>query len=48
MNLAPIYVKMALQYKKRYEECSWWKFKKRNNLYKSWQHCLNLIIKHSK
>jgi len=39
------FLNIALDYKKQYKECAWWKFKKRNELYKSWQSALHLLIK---
>lgn len=39
---------LALKYKKQYNECPWWKFKKRNKLYKNWQLALELMVKYVK
>ena len=44
MNKEEVFLNMALDYKKQYKECAWWKFKKRNELYKSWQSALGLWI----
>jgi len=41
-------LEMALDYKKKYNECAWWKFKKRNELYKSWQSALELVLRYAK
>jgi len=38
------YLNMALEYKKKYKECSWWKFKKRRYLKSMWKSGLDLII----
>ena len=42
------FLNMALDYKKQYERCAWWKFKKRNKLYKSWQSALQLMMRYAK
>ena len=42
------FLNMALDYKKQYKECAWWKFKKRNKLYKSWQSALQLMMRYAK
>lgn len=34
----------ALEYKKQYKDCAWWKFRERRDLYKSWQSTLELIF----
>jgi hypothetical protein len=41
------FLEMALDYKKQYNECAWWKFKKRNELRKSWESALELMIRYS-
>jgi len=43
---AEIFLEMAGQYKRKYEACAWWKFKKKHSLYKDWQNALDLVIKH--
>lgn len=42
------FMKMAIEYKKQYEECDWWKFKKRNELYKSHLSAINLMVRYAK
>tara|TARA_R110000772_G_C13117285_1_gene421422 strand:- start:92 stop:241 length:150 start_codon:yes stop_codon:yes gene_type:complete len=42
------FLNMALDYKRQYNECAWWKFKKRNELYKSWQSALELMMRYAK
>lgn len=42
-----VFLNMALQYKEQYDLTSWWKFKKRNELYKKWQSALELTVKYS-
>ena len=48
MDKEAIFLEMAIDYKKQYKECAWWKFKKRNELYKSWQRALELMIRYAK
>ena len=40
----PSYLEIALTYKKRYKECSWWRFKKRNYLKCMWHIGMDLMI----
>ena len=42
------FLNMALDYKNQYKECAWWKFKKRHELYKSWQSALDLMMRYAK
>lgn len=42
------FLNKALDYKKQYEECAWWKFQKRSELYRNWQSALDLMIRYSK
>ena len=42
------FLNMALDYKKQYKECAWWKFKKRDKLYKSWQIAVELMMRYAK
>ena len=42
------FLNMALDYKKQYKECAWWKFKKRIELYKSYQSAFELFIRYTK
>ena len=42
------FLNMALYYKYQYKECAWWKFKKRHELYKSWQSALDLMMRYAK
>ena len=42
-----IFLNMALDYKRQYNDCAWWKFKKRIELRKSWQSALELMIRYS-
>ena len=42
------FLNMALDYKKQYKECAWWKFKKRDELYKSWQIAVELMMRYAK
>ena len=42
------FLNMALDYKKQYKECAWWKFKKRIELYKSYQSAFELFIRYAK
>ena len=41
-----IFLNKALDYKRQYKECVWWKFRKRRELYKSWQSALDLMVKY--
>lgn len=38
------FLKIALDYKKQYDSTSWWKFKKRNELFKNWQSAKDLMV----
>lgn len=38
-------LKLAIEYKKEYENTSWWKFRKINKAYNNWQRTLELIVK---
>jgi hypothetical protein len=38
------FLRMALAYKKQYEECACWRFKKREELYKNWKSALDLMM----
>lgn len=40
------FLNMALDYKKQYESTSWWKFRKRKELYKNWQSAKNLMVRY--
>jgi len=42
------FLEMAIDYKEQYKSCAWWKFKKRNELYKSWQSALQLMMRYAK
>lgn len=42
------FLEMAIDYKGKYKSCAWWKFKKRNELYKSWQNALQLMMRYAK
>ena len=42
------FLNMALDYKKQYKECAWWKIKKRIELYKSYQSAFELFIRYTK
>ena len=37
-----------LHSKRQYEECPWWKFKKRKRLHKNCQNAMRLVMKHVK
>jgi len=41
-----IFLNKALEYKKQYRECAWWKFRKSRELYKNWQSALDLMVKY--
>jgi hypothetical protein len=41
------FLQLALDYKNQYNECAWWKFKKRHKLYKSWKGALQLVLRYS-
>lgn len=40
------YIDLALKFKKEYEECKWWQFKKRIELYGLWQSALQMAMKY--
>jgi hypothetical protein len=40
-----ILLNLALNYKKEYLSCPWWKFIKKNRLYNQWQDTLDTIIR---
>ncbi len=42
------FLNKALEYKKQYEECAWWKFKKRSELYRNWKSSLDLMMRYAK
>ena len=44
MTREEMFLDMALDYKKQYKQCAWWKFKKRNDLYNCWQRTLLLMV----
>ena len=39
------FLNMAVAYKKQYEECAWWRFKKKNELFNSWQSALQMMVR---
>ena len=42
------FLRMALEFKKQYEETAWWKFKKRIELKKSWYSARECMIRYGK
>jgi hypothetical protein len=42
-----MFLNMALDYKNQYEKCAWWKFRKRDKLYKNWTSALELMVRYS-
>ena len=42
------FLRMALEFKKQYEETAWWKFKKRAELKKSWYSARECMIRYGK
>ena len=42
-----LFLDMAIKYKLEYENCHWWQFKKKADLYSNWQSALHLAIKYS-
>lgn len=45
-GLEKIYLDRALFYKELYKNTSWWKFKKRKMIKKSWDEALSLMIEY--
>jgi len=39
-------LEMSHNYKEQYDECVWWKFNKRNKLYKSWLSGIDLAMEY--
>ena len=39
-----IFLDKAIKYKKDYQDCSWWKFRKKRKLYDKWQKSLSIMM----
>jgi len=42
-----VFLEKAIEYKKMYKQCSWWKFRRRRELYRLWKSSLGLMVKYS-
>ena len=48
VSIEELYLEKALDNKKKYEQCSWWKFKERKCYYNEWKYAMKLMVKYSK
>jgi hypothetical protein len=42
------FIDIALDYKRQYDKCAWWRFKRRHDLFSLWQGALALAIRYAK